>query len=764
MHFCRHLCCLLALGFLVASVPAMSQDSQVRPQPTKRFISDDSRSLGVSPVVNNAIPSTPDYSDTAIPTEPESLFDAVLGRIAPVEATVEVHDVVTALEDTGPRPFVAGGQDILNSAGTFGDVSRYLQILPGVVATSDVSNEMLVRGGHPMENLYTVDGIEVPNINQLATMGSTGGFGPMIDSALIQGVKFYSGGYDAEYPERLSSVTEIRLLEPDNRGHVEGDLGIQGFGGLIEKNTRFGDLLVAGHHGVTNLIGDSIGFNSMPAYTNEVSRFTRAKSTDSQLKIINVAGWDSIAVTPCAANTAETSSINTQYSGWRETTGLSWQRSYSAHSFAVANVSDSEEITHVRQQDQIMDPAHPIQSHMKCPIPPADVQTTPVYLEDSNNAFSSAGYRYELGLSRFALSAGTNLWLQRPHVQVDQPEGAFTPYASNPTRTDTTSYSSNFSTGQSGSFAQATLHPARSLALSLGGRMQTFSFGSHTTFTPRVSLRYGLSEHVGIHAAFAGYAQMPPFAYLLAYPGNRAMLPMRATHEIVGMDFGFVPSSTIHLEAYNKNYRDIPASSEYPSVTLHDLVDMIGQQFVWLPMNSRGRGTASGIELSDITRLRSGLQVQGSIAYSRAMFAGLDRVYRPSNYDFPWFVNVAAVQRFSHGYVVSSRYGFATGRPITPYDLADSLKQNRPIYDVSRMNALRAPYYGRLDAQINKAISIHRASLELYAGVDNILNRANFLAYVWMPRWNVTNPLRNSIKQVDQTPIFPNFGVRLIFH
>src|ERR1035441_5994237 len=210
---------------------------------------------------------------------------------------------------------------------------------------------------------------------------------------------------------------------------------------------------------------------------------------------------------------------------------------------------------------------------------------------------------------------------------------------------------------------------------------------------------------------------------------------MRSTHEVVGMDLGFVPSSQIRIEAYNKVYRDIPASTEYPSVNLHDMVDMVAQQIVWLPMNSGGRGNSSGIEVSDTTRIGSKLVVRGSIAYSRAMFAGLDRVMRPSNFDFPWIVNVAALERFAHGYEVSSRYEYATGRPYTPFDLPDSLAQNRPIYDVSQMNALRAPHFGRLDVQLNKDTIVHGLHLELYLGVNNVLNRTNLLSYVWMPRF-----------------------------
>jgi hypothetical protein len=173
-------------------------------------------------------------------------------------------------------------------------------------------------------------------------------------------------------------------------------------------------------------------------------------------------------------------------------------------------------------------------------------------------------------------------------------------------------------------------------------------------------------------------------------------------------------------------------------------------------MNSGGRGKASGIELSDLSRIGSSLTLRGSIAYSRAMFAGLDHISRPSNFDFPWILNLVALERFGRGYEVSSRYGYATGRPYTPYDLAASIAQDRPIYNVAEMNALRVPYYGRLDAQVNKDAIVRGFHMEIYVGVNNILNRSNFLAFALLPRAGA------SIHVISQTPIFPNFGLRYI--
>lgn len=57
--------------------------------------------------------------------------------------------------------------EIESSAGTFGDPSRFMQLLPGVVSDNDERNDFLVRGGNPDENLFVIDNIEVPSINQL---------------------------------------------------------------------------------------------------------------------------------------------------------------------------------------------------------------------------------------------------------------------------------------------------------------------------------------------------------------------------------------------------------------------------------------------------------------------------------------------------------------------------------------------------------------------------------------------------------------------
>ena len=62
-----------------------------------------------------------------------------------------------------------------NPGGNF-DVSRVIQVLPGVGGGTQANrNDIIVRGGAPNENVYYLDGIEIPVLNHFQTQGASGG-------------------------------------------------------------------------------------------------------------------------------------------------------------------------------------------------------------------------------------------------------------------------------------------------------------------------------------------------------------------------------------------------------------------------------------------------------------------------------------------------------------------------------------------------------------------------------------------------------------
>ncbi len=176
-----------------------------------------------------------------------------------------------------PVPQIAG-EEICSSAGTYGDVSRYLQVLPGVVWSSDLSNDVLVRGGHPEENLFVIDGVEFPGISHLALSGTTGGFTSMIDATAVGGMEMRPGVYDASYSSRLSSLIEIRTRTlGEARQERSFSLGISGVGGLYQRSLPgSGTLLLSAHRSILNLVTNDIGINGVPIYSNLLARLELA--------------------------------------------------------------------------------------------------------------------------------------------------------------------------------------------------------------------------------------------------------------------------------------------------------------------------------------------------------------------------------------------------------------------------------------------------------------------------------------------------------
>jgi len=149
----------------------------------------------------------------------ETSVEFALATLSPLIQTVTVTATAQALPDEIKTSGVlVPAEAVQDSAGSLQDVSRYLQSLPGVVmGGQEERNDLIVRGGSPLENLFVVDNIEVPNINSFANFASGGGLVGVLDPSLLRDVTFLTGGYPATYSNRLSSVLQIGLLEETAR-------------------------------------------------------------------------------------------------------------------------------------------------------------------------------------------------------------------------------------------------------------------------------------------------------------------------------------------------------------------------------------------------------------------------------------------------------------------------------------------------------------------------------------------------------------------
>lgn len=102
-------------------------------------------------------------------------------------------------------------------------VESVVLTMPGVVGTSEFSSQYKVRGGNFDENLVYVNGIEIYR-PFLVRSGQMEGLG-FANRSMTDNIAFSTGGFPAQYGDKLSSVLDITYRQPKSfKGSAE--LGI----------------------------------------------------------------------------------------------------------------------------------------------------------------------------------------------------------------------------------------------------------------------------------------------------------------------------------------------------------------------------------------------------------------------------------------------------------------------------------------------------------------------------------------------------------
>ncbi len=101
-------------------------------------------------------------------------------------------------------------------AASINDPARAALNYAGVSASSDMSNEIVVRGNSPRGVLWRIEGVEVPNPSHFAQEGAAGGAVSILSVNMLDNSDFYTGAFPAEYGNALSGIFDIRLRNGNN--------------------------------------------------------------------------------------------------------------------------------------------------------------------------------------------------------------------------------------------------------------------------------------------------------------------------------------------------------------------------------------------------------------------------------------------------------------------------------------------------------------------------------------------------------------------
>lgn len=166
-------------------------------------------------------------------------FDAKLTPATFGEQEIVIRDKTT--RGSSVKRIDMQAVDVVSSVA--GGVEKIVQSLSGVSNSNELSSQYSVRGGNFDENLVYVNDFEITR-PFLIRSGQQEGLS-FINSDLVGSIQFSSGGFQAKYGDKMSSVLDISYKTPTKfKGSV--GIGLLGYSGHLEgitNNEKFTYLL-----------------------------------------------------------------------------------------------------------------------------------------------------------------------------------------------------------------------------------------------------------------------------------------------------------------------------------------------------------------------------------------------------------------------------------------------------------------------------------------------------------------------------------------
>jgi hypothetical protein len=279
----------------------------------------------------------------------DGTVDIALPKAENFQQTVTVSaSVFREPDEVKNSAFLVEPRQILKSAAALQDVSRYVQALPGVViGSNDFRNDIIVRGGSPLENLFVVDNVEIPNINAFANFASAGGTASLLDAELLQDVTFLTGGYPAPYINRTSSVLQVTQREGSRqRFGAWATLGFAGAGAILEGpiNAGNGSWVVSARRSFLDLFTEDVGFGGVPVVYSFNAKAVYDLTPRDRIWLVNIAGIDEIrlGLSDSTDLDEQIANFDIRYRGWRSATGFNWQRVFGSRGVGLLGITHSE--------------------------------------------------------------------------------------------------------------------------------------------------------------------------------------------------------------------------------------------------------------------------------------------------------------------------------------------------------------------------------------------------------------------------------------
>jgi hypothetical protein len=594
------------------------------------------------------------------------------------------------------------------------DVVRAVALLPGVAVTTGGRNDLAVRGGAPYENLFLVDGLEVPNINHFGSQGSTGGPLSLLNIDFIREASFSSGGFGVQYGDRTASLSSFSLREGNSeRLAGEVNLSATGFGiigeGPLGKNGTF---LASVRRSYLDLVFRLADFAFIPEYWDSQIKLTQRFGAKHSLSFIAVGALDNIILSDSTPDDRLDNSRIAAPDQKSYFTGLTWNYSLPSGLFSMTLGRTWTRFS-TSQTDSLLQPIYNNRSE-----------------EGDNSLRTELGWQFSPQLH---VTFGNTLrYAGQLEYDVQLAGSVRTDSLGQPAPL---SIDTSFTALRNATYVQAEAF-AGSVRFTAGLRGDWYDFLHAFRVSPRLGVNIPAGPSASVNLSVGQYYQAPSFIWLVGDPGNSERLaPIRANVAVAGYERRLASDLTGRVEGYYKSYQDYAARLFRPQAVLQptgfdDATSDIPSGLE--PLQSIGTGRSYGAEFL-LQKTFSDVPLYGlvSLTMNRSEFAGTDGVRSTGSFETRFIGNLLAGWRFNPRWEVSGKYRVATGLPYTPFATSGAAEGTR---DFTQYNQLTLPTFAALDVRVDRRWALRGVQLDVYIDIQNILGRENVDGNYWDAR------------------------------
>ena len=629
------------------------------------------------------------------------------------------------------------------SVGGQADFAQYIQVLPGVVFSGDQGGQLYIRGGSAIQNKVLLDGMTIYN-----PFHSIGLFS-VFETDIIRNADVYTGGFNARYGGRLSSVMDITTRD-GNKKKTTGKVSISTFGtsAILEGP------LIADKEDRDYSI--SYVLTEKNSYLSQTSKSIYSY-TDTELPydFLDLYGKLTIASKSGSKANIFGFNFNDKVNGYKSIADYNWTNSGAGANFIIVPQNASSIV-----QGVVAYSSYTMKMN----------ETTSQTEQKSNISAFNGSMDVTQFFSKNQLRYGVDLmWNTTKTLFEGQDE-------------EQKDYSSDLGAYMifKGFWGNLLYEPSL--------RLSYYASLSEAILEPRLSLKYNLTDRFRLKAAlgkysqtfidtksdrdivnlFTGYLTTSPDLFggvVNTYRGDEITHYVeKSNHYIFGIEYDIARHLSANLEGYYKTMTNLISVNRdriYDNDNAHaEYADYLKKNF------AVEEGKAWGMDMS--LKYDDGrLYVWAIYSYGQVEKTSETQTYNP-HYDRRHNVNILVSYQMGmdRSWEISARWNYGSGFPFTATagfgeilsfsggvssDYTSRAGNLTTMY--GDLNAKRLPSYHRLDISAKKRFNLFRHSiLEVEASVTNVYNRNNMFYYD-----------RITSERIDQLPIMPSIGMTLRF-